>query len=187
MRSSRKQMIVKLKQRREEIAARAEEADKRVLDRLRPLQARETAAERRRDTRRKIVVGSLVLAARKADTEISLRWLENQIQALERPHDRRLFDLDDAAGNDGDDAAKKTKPAADEPAADEPAAAGPPITARQKNLLARLVEQQPETARQLGIDPEKPGLEKLSKSEATPLIGKALDRLKAEGIRLTNS
>lgn len=177
MRSSRKQMIVKLKQKREEIAARAEEADKRVLDRLRPLQARETAAERRRDTRRKIVVGSLVLAARKADTEISLRWLENQIQALERPHDRRLFDLDDATGDNGDDAAKKTKPAAD----------GPPITARQKNLLARLVEQQPETAREIGIDPEKPGLEKLSKSEATPLIGKALDRLEAEGIRLTNS
>ena len=181
MRSSRKQMIVKLKQKREQIAARAEEADKRVLDRLRPLQARETAAERRRDTRRKIVVGSLVLAARKADTEISLRWLENQIQALERPHDRRLFDLDDAAGDNGD-AAKKTKPAAD-----EPAAAGPPITARQKNLLARLVEQQPETARELGIDTEKPGLEKLSKSEATPLIGKALDRLEAEGIRLMNS
>ena len=182
MRSSRKQMIVKLKQKREEIAARAGEADKRVLERLRPLQAKETAAERRRDTRRKIVVGSLVLAARKADTEISLRWLENQLQALERPHDRRLFDLDDAPGNNGDAAAKKTKPAADEPAAD-----GPPITARQKGLLARLVEQQPETARELGIDPEKPGLEKLSKSEATPLIGKALDRLKAAGIRLMNS
>ena len=173
-------MIVKLKQKREEIAARAGEADKRVLDRLRPLQAKETAAERRRDTRRKIVVGSLVLAARKADTEISLRWLENQILALERPHDRRLFDLDDATGNNGDAAAKK-------PAADEPAADGPPITARQKGLLARLVEQQPETARELGIDPEEPGLEKLSKSEATPLIGKALDRLKAAGIRLMNS
>ena len=177
MRSSRKQLIAKLKQKREEIAARAEEADKRVLERLRPLQARETAAERRRDTRRKIVVGSLVLAARKADTEISLRWLDNQIQALERPHDRRLFNLDDATGNNGDDAPKKTKPAAD----------GPPITARQKGLLARLVEQQPETARELGIDPDEPGLEKLSKSEATPLIGKVLDRLKAEGIRLMNS
>ena len=176
MRSSRKQLIAKLKQKREEIAARAEKADKRVLDRLRPLQARETAAERRLDTRRKIVVGSLVLAARKADTEISLQWLENQIQALERPHDRRLFNLDDETGNNGDYAPKKTT-----------AADGPPITARQKGLLARLVEQQPETARELGIDPDEPALEKLSKSEATPLIGKALDRLKAEGIRLMNS
>ena len=98
--------------------------------------------------------------------------------------------FDAAAGNDGDDATKKTKPAADGDDAakkTKPAADGPPITARQKNLLARLVEQQPETAREIGIDPEKPGLEKLSKSEATPLIGKALDRLKAEGIRLTNS
>ena len=172
MRSSRKQLIAKLKQQREEIAARAEEADKRVVERLRPLQARETAAERRLDTRRKIVVGSLVLAARKTGTEISLRWLENQIQALERPHDRRLFGLEDAPGDNGDDAAEKT----------EPAAAGPPITAKQKGLLARLVEEHPGIARDLGIDPEEPGLEKLGKSEASPLIGKMLDRIKAEGM-----
>ena len=177
MRSSRKQLIAKLRQRREEIAARAEEADKRVVERLRPLQAKETAAERRLDTRRKIVVGGLVLAARKTDTEISLRWLENQIQALERPHDRRLFGLEDAPGNNGDAAAEKT----------EPAAAGPPITAKQKGLLARLVEQQPGIAREFGIDPEKPGLEKLGKNEATPLIGKVLDRLEAKGIQLMSS
>ena len=172
MRSSRKQLIAKLKQQREEIAARAEEADKRVVERLRPLQARETAAERKLDTRRKIVVGGLVLAARKTGTEISLRWLENQIQALERPHDRRLFGLDDAPGNNGDAAAAKT----------EPTAPGPPITAKQMGLLARLVEQHPGIARELGIDPEKPGLEKLGKSEASPLIGKMLDRIKAEGM-----
>ena len=176
MRSSRKQMISKLEQRRDDIAARARAADKRVVDQLRPLQAKENAAERRLDTRRKIIVGGLVLAARKTDTQISLQWLEAQIQALERPHDRRLFGLDDAPGN-GDAAAKKTEPAAD----------GPTITARQKALLARLVEQQPGIARELGIDPEEPGLEKLGKNEASPLIGKALDRLKAEGIQLMNS
>ena len=176
MRSSRKQMISKLEQRRDDIAARARAADKRVLDQLRPLQAKENAAERKLDTRRKIVVGGLVLAARKADTQISLQWLEAQIHALERPHDRRLFGLDDAPGN-GDAAAKKTEPAAD----------GPPITARQKALLARLVEQQPGIARELGIDPEEPGLQKLGKNEARPLIGKALDRLKAEGIQLMDS
>ena len=177
MRSSRKQMISKLEQRRDDIAARARAADKRVLDHLRPLQAKENAAERRLDTRRKIVVGGLVLAARKADTQISLQWLEAQIHALERPHDRRLFGLDDATGSNGDAAAEKTEQAAD----------GPPITARQKALLARLVEQQPGIARELGIDPEEPGLEKLGKNEATPLIGKALDRLKAEGIQLMSS
>ena len=176
MRSSRKQMISKLEQRRDEIAARAKAADKRVLDQLRPLQAKENAAERRLDTRRKIIVGGLVLAARKADAQISLQWLEEQIQALERPHDRRLFGLEDAPGN-GDAAAEKTEPAAD----------GPPITARQKALLARLVEQQPGIARELGLDPEMPGLEKLGKNEARPLIGKALDRLKAEGIQLMSS
>ena len=176
MRSSRKQMISKLEQRRDEIAARARAADKRVLDQLRPLQAKENAAERRLDTRRKIIAGGLVLAARKADTQISLQWLEEQIQALDRPHDRRLFGLEDAPGS-GDAATEKTEPAAD----------GPPITARQKALLARLVEQQPGIARELGLDPEEPGLEKLGKNEARPLIGKALDRLKAEGIQLMSS
>ena len=95
-----------------------------------------------------------------------------------RPHDRRLFGPDDARENNGDDAAKKTKPAT---------ATAPPITDKQKGLLARLVEQQPEIAREIGIDPEEPGLEKLTKNEANPLIGKALERLKTEDIRLMNS
>ena len=125
-----------------------------------------------------IVVGGIVLAAQKSHTEISLQWLEMQIQALERPHDRRLFGPDDARENNGDDAAKKTKPAT---------ATAPPITDKQKGLLARLVEQQPEIAREIGIDPEEPGLEKLTKNEANPLIGKALERLKTEDIRLMNS
>ena len=175
---SRQEQIAKLNNAREERAAKAEAADKRILDRLRSLQAKETAAERRRDTRRKIVVGGIVLAAQKSHTEISLQWLEMQIQALERPHDRRLFGPDDARENNGDDAAKKTKPAT---------ATAPPITDKQKGLLARLVEQQPEIAREIGIDPEEPGLEKLTKNEASPLIGKALERFKTEGIRLMDS
>ena len=73
----------------------------------------------------------LVLAAQKSHTEISLQWFEKQIQALERPHDRRLFGLDDARENNGADEAKKTKPAA---------ATAAPITDKQKGLLARLVE-----------------------------------------------
>ena len=178
MRLSRQEQIAKLKKTRQERAAKAAEADKRDADRLRFLEVKQAAVERKRDTRRKIVVGGIVLAAQKSHTEISLQWLEMQIQALERPHDRRLFGPDDARENNGDDAAKKTKPAT---------ATAPPITDKQKGLLARLVEQQPEIAREIGIDPEEPGLEKLTKNEANPLIGKALERLKTEDIRLMNS
>ena len=123
-------------------------------------------------------LGGIVLAARKSKTEISLRWLEEQIHALNRPDHQRLFDLEVATDNHGTDAAKMTESAA---------ATDPPITVKQKDLLARLVEQQPKIAREVGIDIEEPKLEKLTKAKATPLIGKALDRLKTEGVRLMNS
>ena len=63
----------------------------------------------------------------------------------------------------------------------EPAAARPaPITARQKQLLARLVDEHPELAREFGVDLDEPGLEKLGKATATSLIGAMLDRVNAQ-------
>ena len=83
----------------------------RVFDRLRALDerlarlraekiritARASQSERRRDTRRKILIGGAVLAAiehegvpaLRAKAEL-LRWLDVQ---LTRPHDRAVFDL----------------------------------------------------------------------------------------------
>jgi len=59
--------------------------------------ARATQTERRRETRRKIVIGGTVLAAldREGIPAIRtraefLRWLESR---LTRPHDRAVFDL----------------------------------------------------------------------------------------------
>ena len=103
--SRRADQIAKLKQRRQQIAAKARDADKRLADRLRQLQADEAKTERKRETRRKIVIGAIVRAAQMSQTEISLRWLEAQIHALKRPDDRALFGLDlepsaDAAGAD---------------------------------------------------------------------------------------
>lgn len=61
------------------------------------LAARAGRTERRRDTRRKIVIGGTVLAAvehegvRALQTRAELiQWLDAQ---LARPHDRSLFDL----------------------------------------------------------------------------------------------
>ena len=61
------------------------------------LEARVSQAERKRTTRRKIVIGGTVLAALEHEgvpplrTEVELRrWLDAR---LTRPHDRAVFDL----------------------------------------------------------------------------------------------
>ena len=137
---------------------------------MRRLQTDEAKSERRRETRRKIIVGAIVRAAQTTRTDISLGWLEEQIRALKRPDDRALFGLDAEPSADPADADKA------EPAAARPA----PITARQKKLLAKLVEEHPQFARELGVDPDEPGLEKLGKANAASLIGAILDRANAQ-------
>ena len=165
--SRRAHQIVKLKERRQQNAAKARDADKRLADRLRQLQAEEAKRERKRETRRKIVMGAIVRAAQMSETEISLRWLEAQVHALKRPDDRALFGLDSA-------------PSADAAGADKTAPAEAPITSRQKKLLAELVEEHPQVARELGVDPDEPGLEALDKVKAGLLIRAVLDRVKPQ-------
>ena len=84
----------------EKVHARMQSLDDR-LARLRMeknrLQARATHAERKRDTRRKILIGGAVLAAidhegvpgMTANSQL-LKWLDDQ---LSRSHDRAVFDL----------------------------------------------------------------------------------------------
>ncbi len=162
--------IAQLTTRRQQIAARAKDADKQIAAQLRQLQMHETKAERKRETRRKIIIGAIVRAAQTSQTGISLRWLEEQIQALTRPDDRALFGLDAEPSADAAEA-DKAKPAAAWPA---------PITSRQKQLLAKLVEEHPELAREFGVDPDEPGLEEIGKAKATSLIGAMLDRVNAQ-------
>ena len=146
------------------------DADRLLADRLRRLQTDEAKTERRRETRRKIIVGAIVRAAQTSRTDISLGWLEEQIRALRRPDDRALFGLDAEPSADATDADKA------EPAAARPA----PITARQKTVLAELVEEHPQLAREFGVDPDEPELEKLGKAKATSVIGAMLDRVNAQ-------
>ena len=165
--SRRADRIVQLTTRRRQIAARAKDADKRIADQLRQLQTHETKAERKRETRRKIIIGAIVRAAQTSQTDISLDWLDEQIRALTRPDDRALFGLD-------------LEPSADAADSDNTEPAGAPITARQKKLLAELVEEHPELAREFGVDPDEPGLEALGKAKATSLIRAMLDRVNAQ-------
>ena len=165
--SRRADQIAKLQQRRQELAAKARDADKRLADRLRQLQMHEAKTERKRETRRKIIIGAIVRAAQMSQTEFSLRWLKEQIHALKRPDDRALFGLD-------------VEPSADAAGADKTEPAGEPITSRQKKLLAALVEEHPQLAQELGVNPDEPELEKLEKAKATTLIGAMLDRVNAQ-------
>ena len=168
--SRRASRIAQLTTRRQQIAARAKDTDKQIAAQLRQLQTHEMKTERKRETRRKIIIGAIVRAAQTSQTEISLGWLEEQIQALTRPDDRALFGLD--AGPSADAAeADKAEPAAARPA---------PITARQKQLLAKLVEEHPELAREFGVDPDELELEEIGKAKATSLIGTMLDRVNAQ-------
>jgi hypothetical protein len=84
----------------QKVRARLDALDER-LARLRAardrLAAQASRTERRRDTRRKIVIGGTILAALEHEgvpeirTQADLcRWLDGQ---LERPQDRRAFDL----------------------------------------------------------------------------------------------
>jgi hypothetical protein len=84
----------------EKVRARIQALDER-LARLRAerdrLAARASRSERKRDTRRKIVLGGTVLAALEHEglpaiptqTEL-LRWLDGRLQ---RPQDRKVFEL----------------------------------------------------------------------------------------------
>jgi hypothetical protein len=84
----------------ERVRTRIQSLDER-LARLRAekirLLARTSQAERKRDTRRKILIGGVVLAAVEHEGLPSLRtraellrWLDGQ---LTRPHDRVVFDM----------------------------------------------------------------------------------------------
>ena len=162
--SRRAHQILKLEARRQQIAARAKDADKRLAERLRQLQVEEAKRERKRETRRKIVIGAIVRAAQVSQTEISLRWLDEQIHGLKRPDDRALFSLDPERSAD----------------TDETELTDAPITARQMKLLGELVEEHPQVVRELGVAPEEPGLDKLDKAKAGLLIQAVLERVNQE-------
>ena len=165
--SRRGSQIAKLKERRQRNAAKAKDADKRLAVRVRQLEAEEAKRERKRETRRKIVIGAIVRGAQLSETEISLRWLEDQIHGLKRTDDRALFGLDVELSGDAGGADKTEPPAA-------------PITARQKKLLGELVEEHPQLVRELGGDPDAPELEALDKVKAGLLIEAVLDRVKPQ-------
>ena len=77
----------KLKEQLQQIEARQRAIDARE-------RARKSKAERAADTRRKILLGAMVLEAMKADDALRGSMLDQLGKYLERDHDRALFNLE---------------------------------------------------------------------------------------------
>ena len=146
--------IVKFKERRQQIAAKARDTDRRLADRLRQLQAHEAKTVRKRETRRKIIIGAIPGGTDVAspDQPPLARGVDPGPDAARRSHPLR---------SRCSVVRRRRRLAAAPPAT--------PITARQKNLLARLVEEHPQLAREFGVNPDEPELEELDKAKATSL------------------
>ena len=78
-----------------EALARAREQLERAKERVRMLEAKETARERKRDTRRKIILGALLIERMNRQGEEAQRlaaWVRRELPGfLTRDHDREIF------------------------------------------------------------------------------------------------
>ena len=77
-----------LKAKRDELAAE----EKRLKAQLSTINARESAAIRKRDTRRKILLGGELIAAAKAGDQTALDLLRRFVAKQDKPHNRKAFE-----------------------------------------------------------------------------------------------
>jgi hypothetical protein len=75
------------------------ERREKINARIQQLNARRATTERRRDTRRKIIVGAIILAAVEREPKLQ-QWLQVQIGRLARPQDRALFQIPNVGETD---------------------------------------------------------------------------------------
>lgn len=77
-----------LKARRDELAAE----EKRLKADLATIAARESAAIRKHDTRRKILLGGELIAAAKAGDQTALDLINRYAAKQDKPHNRKAFE-----------------------------------------------------------------------------------------------
>ncbi|MFC1609704.1 hypothetical protein ACFL6C_01980 [Myxococcota bacterium] len=70
-----------------------EEVLKKLRERIRRAEALETTRERKKDTRRKILVGAMILERMKKDPDYQGQVLKSLDRFLFKPNDRELFGL----------------------------------------------------------------------------------------------
>lgn len=83
---------------KEQIAAKKRKVEQERA-RLQQLEAKARAADRKRDTRRKIVAGVVVLKAAETDERLR-RWLMQQIEATAADRDKELFGIGQGGQDD---------------------------------------------------------------------------------------
>jgi len=64
----------------------------KLAARIQKLSAHEQADARRRDTRKKIIAGALVLALVEKNPKVAEWWATQVVARIERPQDRALFE-----------------------------------------------------------------------------------------------
>jgi hypothetical protein len=77
-----------LKAKRDELAAE----EKRLKAQLSTITAREAVAIRKRDTRRKILLGGELIAAAKAGDQTALDLIRRFVVKQDKPHNRKAFE-----------------------------------------------------------------------------------------------
>lgn len=100
----------------EEQKAELEKRKKQLENRIKALEAKQVMQDRKDDTRRKILAGAIVLHHAKLKPDFK-KWLASELnRALEKPHDRALFE-------DWFTEAQGTQPAPTDAADEQPATA----------------------------------------------------------------
>ena len=93
MRLTDEELLAKLERERAKLQAELDERKARLNARTRRVRSRLSARERKADTRRKILVGAMMLKAADQYPKTKDFMLRNLDAFLEHPRDRDLFDL----------------------------------------------------------------------------------------------
>ena len=93
MRLTDEKMLAKFEQEREKLQAELDARKAKLDARTRRVRSRLSARERKTDTRRKILVGAMMLKLADQYPKTKDFMLRNLNEFLEHPRDRALFDL----------------------------------------------------------------------------------------------
>ena len=94
LKSRKRELQDRLGQSKKEFLSLQKEKKRTLENQIRRAQYRITAAERKRRTRQLILIGSVVKKKADQDSRTRLWLLQALEEALDRPQDRELFDLD---------------------------------------------------------------------------------------------
>ena len=96
MRLTDEELLAKLQREQEKLQSELDARKAKLNARTRRVRSRLAGRERKTDTRRKILVGAMMLKLADQHPETKTFMLKNLEEFLEHPRDRALFDLPDS-------------------------------------------------------------------------------------------